>query len=252
MSDLLDRIIDSFPANNDVGVPLKSDITITLSGLDYDEDSLFEGLFLEGPDTDQFVGPGLQFQTYPANVSQNDTTNLNVDDFLQSPGYKGLVVGDYQISRNINTVITFTPHNPLAALTEYTVYLHSVTTSSLADIDGFVSFSFETGSGSIEEVSSTISTSILNVTRSISVLDTTGTPLQVVKMTPSDRSVQNSTDLRQIIIEFNKAIDPTSVTNDTVNIIASAITDHPALSIQAQGELVKSVEVNGALLIINI
>ena len=37
MSALLDLILDTFPANSDVSVPLSSNITITLSGLDYDE-----------------------------------------------------------------------------------------------------------------------------------------------------------------------------------------------------------------------
>lgn len=249
MSDLLDRITNTFPANNDVGVPLRSTITITLSGLDYDEDNLQEGFFVEGPDTDQFVGPGLQLLDYPDNISQN----TNLDDFLQSPGYQGLVAGSSAISNDgTDTTITFTPTYPMAALTEYRINLHSVTTSGLVDIDGFVTLSFETGSGSIETVPSTVSTSILNATLSTSVLDSTGTPLSIVKITPEDRSVENSIDLQQIIIEFNKNIDPTSISNDTVSLIAAAVTNHPALSIQAQGELVKSMQVSGKLLIINI
>lgn len=250
MSDLLDRIIDTFPANDDTGVPLRSDLTITLSGLNYDSDSLSEGFFLEGPNTDKFVGPGLLFQEYPPNISDS----LNLDDFLGSPGVEGIAQGTTTISGVLgNTLITFSPTYPLAALTEYKMNLHSVLASDgSTDIDGFVTITFETGSGSIEEVPSTVSTSILNATQSISALNSTGIPLQIVKITPSDRSVQNSIDLSQIVIEFNKAIDPTSVTDSAITIITSAVSSHPSLSVQSQGELVKSIQVSGNLLIINI
>lgn len=250
MSDLLDRIIDTFPANNDVGVPLRSELTITLSGLDYDEDSLIEGFFVEGPNTDKYVGPGLIYQDYPPNVSDS----LNPDDFLGSPGLDGIAAGTTTVSGIAgNTVITFLATYPFAALTEYKMNLHSVLANDgTTEVDGFVTLSFETGSGSIEEVPSTVSTSILNATSSISVLDSEGTPLSVVKITPEDRSINNSIDLQQIVIEFNKAIDASSVTDETISVIASAVTLHPALSVQAQGELVKSVQVSGNLLIINI
>ena len=81
-SDLLSRVLDTFPADSDTGVPLLSNITVTLSGLDYDIQTLKDGLFLEGPDTDQYIGPGIIDQVFPNNISQGD-----IDDFLKSPGF---------------------------------------------------------------------------------------------------------------------------------------------------------------------
>lgn len=250
MSDLLNRIKNTQPANGDIGVPLLSTLTVTLSGLDYDEDSLIEGFFVEGPDTDQYVGPGLQLLSYPDNVSQN----TNLDDFLQSPGYRGIAIGDVTVTGIAgDTVVTFSPAYPLAALTDYVLNLHSVLASDgITDIDGFVSLSFQTGTGSIEEIPSTVSTSVLNTTASIPILDSNGTPLSIVKITPADHSIENSIDTRQIIIEFNKPIDPASVTDDTVSVVTSAISDHPSLNVTTQGELVKSMQVSGNLLIISI
>src|SRR5688572_17380345 len=159
MSDLLDLVVDTFPGNNDVGVPLRSEITITLSGLDYDEESLEEGFFVEGPDTDQFIGPGLEMQAFPDSISQGD-----LDDFLASPGYQGIVQGTVTVSGvSGNTVVTFTPTRPLAPNTMYVANLTGILESDgETEIDGFVSMSFETGSGSIEAIPSTVSTSVLS------------------------------------------------------------------------------------------
>jgi hypothetical protein len=249
MSELLDAVKDSFPANNDVGVPLRSDITLTLSGLDYDEDSLTEGFFVEGPDTDQFIGPGLEILTHPDNISQG-----SLDDFLKSPGYSGLVQGTTTVSGiSGDTVITFDPTQPLAASVDYTVNLGAVLRSDgTTEVDGFVTLSFQTGSGSIQEIPSTVSTSVLRPATPTAITDTTGTPLSVVKITPADHSVENSIDTREVVIEFNKNIDPDTVNNDSVSLVATAVTDHPNLSIDAQGELVKVLEVSGKILRITI
>ena len=80
MANLLDIIQDTFPADADVGVPLLSQITV-LFDREMDEVSLDESFFVEGPDTDQFVGPGLAFLEFPNNTSQGD-----INDFLKSPG----------------------------------------------------------------------------------------------------------------------------------------------------------------------
>lgn len=249
MSDLLNLIKNSDPANGSVGIPLNSTVSITLSGLDYDEESLTEGLFLEGPDTDQFVGAGLQLLNYPDNVSQGDPA-----DFLESPGYYGIVNGTATVSGIAgDTVVTFTSELPFAPLFDYRVNLsNALASDGTTAIDGFVTLSFQTGSGSIEEIPSEVSTSILNLPTLHSISDSAGTPLQIVKVTPADRSVENSVTLREIIVEFNKTIDPSSVNADNISIIASAITDHPNVTVSAQGELVKTVEVQGKLLIIKI
>ena len=187
MSDLLDLIIDTFPANNDTGVPLGSNITITLQGTDYDEDTLKEGFFVEGPDTDQFVGPGLVLQSYPDNISQGD-----LDDFLQSPGYNGIVQGTVTVTGiSGNTLITFDPSLSLVPSVTYIVNLTQIQTAANVDIDGFVSFSFESGSGSIEAVPDTISSSVLNAGITESALSSDGI-LKVVSTSPKDRSVEQS------------------------------------------------------------
>lgn len=248
MSDLSDRIKDTFPGNGDQGVPLQSNLTFTLSGLDYDEDSLKEGIFVEGPDTDQFVGPGQIDLVVPANVSQGD-----IDDFLQSPGYQGIVAGEVTVTGIAgDTVVTFDPTLPLAPLTEYTMNLTGVLDSSEVDIDGFVTLSFITGTGSIEEVPADVSSSVLSagVSESASIADS-ATPFQVKSITPSDLSVENPTDLSEIVVEFNKPIDPASV-DGNVSVTTVPATDHPNAPVNSQGDLAISTEVEGNKLRIKI
>jgi hypothetical protein len=242
MSDLFDSVLNTFPANNDQGVPLRSTISVTLSGTDYSDASLQEGFFVEGPDTDQFIGPGQLDLVYPDNISQGD-----LNDFLNSPGYKGIVPGDVTVSGIAgNTVVTFTSEKPLAPLTEYIVNLTDITDLSDIDIDGFVSFSFETGSGSIETIPSTVSTSILSATipETIEIVEQA---LSVISSTPVDRTVEHSKDLREIYIDFNKDLDPTSVSAlaSSISVKALSVSDHPSLTTKAAGELAKVVEVEG-------
>ena len=68
MSDLLDSVISYEPVVSGVSVPLRSNVIITLLGTDYDETSLLEGFFLEGPSGDQWVGPGILPLEYPKAV----------------------------------------------------------------------------------------------------------------------------------------------------------------------------------------
>lgn len=238
MSDLLDLVVDTFPANADVGVPLRVEITLTLSGLDYDEDSLKEGFFVEGPDTDQFVGPGLiELQE---NVSQGD-----LNDFLQSPGYQGIVAGEVTVSGiGGNTVITFVSADPLYPSLTYIVNLSEVLTTNETAIDGFVSFSFDTGTGSIEVIPSTVSTSILSAGIPES-LDSINDDFKIVSVSPADRSVQNPLTLSEIVITFNKAIDPASIDETSIIVETIPVTDHPNAVTGSLGELAKIVEVVG-------
>lgn len=250
MSDLSDLIADTFPANGDVGVPLLSNITITLSGLDYDATSLVNGFFIEGPDTDQFVGPGLIGLSTPPNVSQGD-----VDDFLQSPGYQGIVQGTVTVSGIAGqTVVTFDPTLPMAALTEYRVNMTSILNVDEVTIDGFVTLAFTTGSGSIEELPANISTSVLSVAipEAAAVgLGTSAIPFEIIKTNPKDHSIQNSLDLREINIDFNKPINAASLTNN-VEVKTVPATDHPNASTNSLGDLAISTEVVGNRLKIKI
>jgi len=233
MSDLSNLIIDTSPASSDTGVALLSDITITLSGLNYDYTSLSDGFFLEGPDTDQYVGPGLISLTSPANISQGD-----IDDFLKSPGYQGLVLGSTTVTGlSGNTVITFDPTYPLAPLTDYVANLTSVLDATLNEIDGYVTLSFTSGSGSIEAVPSTISTSILAAAIPEAALTGASNPFKVIKVTPLDHSIENDPNLTtEIVLEFNKSIDSTTVSgNVTVQTIPA--TDHPNASTSSLGDI---------------
>ena len=248
MSDLFDLVKDTFPANNDVGVPLKSTITITLSGLDYSESSLTEGLFVEGPDTDQYVGPGQIEQLFPNNISQGD-----LDDFLNSPGYKGIVEGTTTVSGIAgDTVVSFSSTLPLGPLTQYIVNLTGVQTVAEVDIDGFVSFSFDTGTGSIETIPDTVSTSVLSSAIIESSAPSATEALKILSNTPSDRSVQQSKDLREITIEFSKDLDAASVASANIEVKAVPVTDHPNAGVKAVGSLAKVVEVSGKTLTIKI
>lgn len=247
MSDLSVRIKDTYPANGDEGVPLRVDLTITLSGLDYDNDSLKEGLFVEGPDTDQYVGPGLLELKYPNNISQGD-----IDDFLQSPGYAGIVEGEVTTSGIAgDTVVTFSPTLPMAPLTEYRVNLTGVTTSGLVDIDGFVTLSFITGSGSIEEIPSDVSSSVLSASLSEAGALSADGEFSVLSSNPADNSIDISVDTDEIVINFNKPIDPTSVTGN-VQVKTVPVTDHPNATTRSQGDLAVTTEVEGNKLKIKI
>lgn len=247
MSDLLDRIQDTFPANGDVGVPLRAEVTVTLSGLDYDEDSLKEGFFLEGPDTDQFIGPAMLSLKFPSNVSQGD-----FDDFFESPGRKGIVKAVVTVSGiSGNTLVTLTPELPLAANIEYVANLTGVLDSLGSEIDGFVSFSFTSGSGSIEEVPASTSSSVLS-SSSILAGSTSSDSLAVVRTIPADHEVEVDPDLDEIIIEFNKSIDPSSVSIDSVLVETYPATDHPSANTNSAGVLATSVEVDGRQLKVKI
>lgn len=249
MAELLDLVIDTFPATDDVGVPLSSTLTITLSGLDYDSSSLIEGCFLEGPDTDQFVGPGLDLLIYPDNVSQGA-----LDDFLRSPGYQGIAEADVTVSGiGGHTVISLKPTLPLTALTDYVLNLtYVLEADGDTPIEGHITIPFQSGSGSIEVVPSTTSTSILARTSLSPLLVTTSTPFKINAVTPKDHSVQNPITLEEIVVEFNKNINPLSVSSASIKVEALPVTDHPNISIQANGELAKQVTVEGNKLKIKI
>lgn len=245
MAQLIDLITDTFPASNDTGVPLITTVKYVLQGTNYDEDSLVEGLFIEGPDTDQYTGPDFNLLAYPNNVSQGE-----IDDFLQSPGYQGLVGGTVTVSGvGGNTEVRFNATRPLAALTEYKMYLNSVLESDgITEVDGIVTVTFETGTGSIEEVPTTTSTSVLQQTTNSS----SSTSLEVSSVTPSDRSVENPIDLDEIVIEFNKEIDANSVDSDMISVTTKPATDHPYANVNYQGNLAKVIEVDGKKIIVKI
>ena len=119
MANLVDVIVDHFPPVSGVAIPLGSEITIEFN-VEMDPTSLEDNFFVEGPDTDQFIGEGLTMLVEPDNVSQGD-----LDYFLQSPGYQGIVQGEIVIDvvSGVGTTLTFIPTQPLYPLIEYKVNL---------------------------------------------------------------------------------------------------------------------------------
>lgn len=246
MSALLDRILDTFPATDDTGVPLRSVITITLSGLNYDEDSLTEGFFLEGADTDQFVGPSMVSLKFPDNVSQND-----FDDFFESPGRKGIAKGVVTTSGIAgNIVLSFTPTLPLAATVDYIANLTGVLElDGITEVSGFVSIPFTTGSGSIEEIPTETSSSVLSLAATTV---TSSTDLAISNTSPIDHSIENDIELEEIMVEFNKDLDPTSISAENIIVESVPAVDHPNLSVTSSENIAKQIEIIGNFLKIKI
>ena len=79
------------------------------------------------------------------------------------------------------------------------------------------SFSFSTGTGSITEVPSTASTSVIGTESSL-VSDEEA--LEIVAMTPPNGSTHQSTSTRTIVIEFSGALDDTTITDDTITLLS--------------------------------
>jgi hypothetical protein len=251
MTILKDIIADYSPAAGSTAVPLSSSITIQFDRL-MDTSDLELEFFVAGPDTDQFIGPGIaEFNVYPNNVSQGD-------DFLESPGYSGIVEGTFSFETVAGaTKMTFTPSSPMAALTEYTAHLPEADDSNGTSYEGHITFSWTTGSGSIEALPDTASTSVLTSTiSSLSVLD----DLEVIKVraiTPSKTirslvdSVENPIDINRIEIELNKAIDVSSL-SENVLVETFSATDHPSASASAQGEIATRLSTDGKKILIDI
>lgn len=128
-------IASTSPASGATGVPTNITISVTF---DQEVDTYRlknGGIFLEGPDESKAVGPG-QLSLDPPETDE--------DDFLSSPGYKGITDVEYTFSRVdgsgdsidyydygdtenagqlYRTKVTLTPTSPLASLTEHSVYV---------------------------------------------------------------------------------------------------------------------------------
>lgn len=242
MSELLDAVISYEPVVSGVSVPLKSNIVITLSGVDYNEALLKEGFFLEGPSGDQWVGPGVLPLEYPEGIPYED-----VRDILDSAvDLVTAVEAEVTVVTGVNTEIILNPTYPLQANTVYRANLTDVfREDGVTEVDGFVTWPFTTGTGSVEELPSDISTSILATTIQGSAAAVEATPLAVVKTTPADHAIQQDPSLEEIEIEFNKNIDPDSVSDSAITIVGLPVTDHPSASISSSGDLYKAVEIVG-------
>jgi len=128
-------IASTSPSSGAEGVPTNLTISVTF---DQEVDTYRlknGGIFLEGPDESKSIGPGV------INLSPPQTEE---DEFLSSPGFKGIKETDFTFSRVdgsgnsvdyydygdtsgageiYRTKVTLTPIRILEALTEYTVYI---------------------------------------------------------------------------------------------------------------------------------
>jgi hypothetical protein len=258
---LSEIITDYFPANGDVGIPLSSTVTMTFDRI-MNTERLKEDFFIEGPDTDQWIGPGLLELKDPANVSQGD-----LDNFLKSPGYRGIVQGSFEFkivdlnglevpssNAEARTKLIFTPTQPLFPMLAYSVHITETLDSTGTNWPGYSGFTFESGSGSIVSLPSTVSSSILSSGLApSSVLAAEGTGgLKVLSTSPVDFSINNSSELSEIIINFDKNIDASTVVQSSVMVETTLASDHPNLSATAKGKLAKQLTVNGKTLTIKI
>lgn len=235
-----------FPASGQRGVPLGISPTITLDGLDYNQDSLTEGFFLEGPDTDQFVGPGLLDLAAPDSISQGD-----LDDFLESPGFQGIVPGTVTVTGVAGeTTLTFDPTSTLAPLVQYTINLTGVLDGNGDTVSGFFTTVFTTGSGSIIAVPDETSSTILDGVDTESAV-TVDTDLEILKSTPSDRSIQVPITTSEILVDFNKAVVPSSL-DGKVTVKATPATDHPNATVLPERDLAFTTTIEGNRLKIKI
>lgn len=247
MALITDILEDYYPPNSGVSVPLRNPVTIQFDR-EMDQSSVAEEFFIEGPDTDTYTGPGFQLLEFPDTISQGD-------DFLESPSYAGIVDGTFSFTvTNSKTFMSFTPTHPFVAHTLYTAHLPEVLDLAGNTHSGHVIFSWTTGTGSIEYVPETFSSSILVPGSAALATVSLGesASLEVNSITPKDHAIQIDPQLSQIVIEFNKDIDPASITDDVVTVTSVMSSDHPKASGTENGELTKVLEVDGNKLIIKI
>jgi hypothetical protein len=252
MSTIRDIIVDNFPPVSGLSIPLGTTVSITFNRMMLTTSGLSDTFFLEGPDTDQFVGPGLiEVQQYPDNISQGE-----LSDFLMSPGYRGIVDGTFSYLTvsggsipTSGTQLIFTPSKPLAPSTSYTAHQGETYDASGVLISGYVTWSFETGTGSIIALPNTISTSVLaQAFRAPGMAPSASNPLSVISTTPKSHSVEQDISLTEIDIEFDKNLDATSISSDMISIVSFPATEHPNANVKATGELVFNYEVSGNML----
>ena len=113
------------------------------------------------------------------------------------------------------------------------------------------SLSFTAGTGSIEEVPETASTSIIGSSTS---LTSEATVMTVLDMDPDDGSTNQSLRDRRVTITFSNELDPDTVTDATITVTAYQVSGNfdTAYSGGEPQELVKKLTVNGDQLIIDL
>lgn len=118
-------------------------------------------------------------------------------------------------------------------------------------LENSYSLSFTTGSGSIQEVPETASTSVIGSTTPIT---SAATQLQILSMDPPDGATHQSLHGRRITVTFSNELDDTTVTDETVTVTAYPVSGNftTAYSGGEPTELAKILTVDGDKIIIDI
>ena len=119
----------------------------------------------------------------------------------------------------------------------------------MADIS---TWSFTTGTGSIETVPSTTSTSPTGEP-ALPVPPYVTAPFAVSEISPTHRDTDIPLERKEIIVLFTQDIDPTTITQDTVKLFANHVLgDYDGNDNQGPGEIAKALTVSGNTLTITI
>lgn len=112
-------------------------------------------------------------------------------------------------------------------------------------------FTFTTGSGAIQAVPETASTSIIGTSTS---LTSTETSLTVKEMTPADGATHQAFNNRRITIEMSEVLDASTVTDANVTVMAYPVSGTFDANADAFDpvELVKKLTVDGSKIIIDL
>lgn len=114
-------------------------------------------------------------------------------------------------------------------------------------LDDSYTFSFDTGTGSIQKVPETASTSVIGSTTSLT--DDTEY-LEIVDVDPEDGATHMPLNTRTVSVKFSEDIDPTTVTQESVTVYSYPVSGR--YDGKEVKELVKKLTVNGDELIIEI
>lgn len=125
-------------------------------------------------------------------------------------------------------------------------------TAVLKKVEPFIGsfvWEFETGSGSIQTIPSSTSTTVLGGSSALVPSITAVTNFQFSGMTPADRSTNLPLTTKQIVLEFTKDLDPTTVTSERVKILGLPVNGDP--NVLQEREIYKDLTVSGNKIILD-
>jgi len=112
---------------------------------------------------------------------------------------------------------------------------------------GTLSWGFETGSGSIQEIPESTSTTVIgnNLVPTTTVI----TDFKFVKIKPEDRATNLSIKTNQIILEFSKDLNPDTVTSERVKMFGLPVNGDP--NVLSEREVYKNITVSGNKILVD-